>query len=77
MRIPLPPPPADGFSSTALPAISACTEGFMPSTNGPFHGVMMPITPSGRYTMRSCLAMPSRPCTRSLRVLRNFCAFFA
>ena len=39
---------SEGFSTTALPAISACTVGLSDRMNGKFHGVMMPTTPSGR-----------------------------
>jgi hypothetical protein len=37
-----------GFSTTALPAISAGTASEIPVANGKFHGAMMPTTPLGR-----------------------------
>ena len=33
---------SEGFSTTVLPAASACTDGFSASRNGKFQGVMMP-----------------------------------
>ena len=38
---------SEPLSSTALPATIACAAWFIASTNGPFHGTMMPTTPSG------------------------------
>jgi hypothetical protein len=42
---------SEGFSSTALPARSACAVGLVARLNGPFQGVITPTTPSGRYTI--------------------------
>src|SRR5690606_34152346 len=38
----------DGFKTTVLPVYSACVIFGAASTMGTFHGVMAPITPSGR-----------------------------
>jgi hypothetical protein len=37
----------EGLSSTAFPAISACTVGLRERMKGPFQGLMTPTTPSG------------------------------
>jgi hypothetical protein len=61
--------------TTVLPAISACTAGFSARMNGPFHGVMMPTTPSGRYVMSSFLVL--RRCIDGVSSARIFLARFA
>ena len=60
-----------GFSTTAFPAISACTVGFSASTNGKFQGVMTPTTPIGRQDSTSFLVLSRcRPWLRSRSSLR-------
>ena len=39
---------SDGLSTTAFPAMSACTVGLKDRMNGKFQGVMRPMTPIGR-----------------------------
>ena len=44
---------------------------FTPSATGPFHGVMIPTTPSGTSATRSCFWSRSKPLIRRRRGLRN------